>query len=137
MSMMDPDLRQQWAENDEKKRKAEFAKEYAEREAKWKAANAKTGAASRAISPADASDGSAIPDLVYDVVNEMLREGKRRLEQNEVVERIRARAGVERSAVFQNGWLEFDDAYRAKGWKVAYDKPGYNESYGAFWEFSK
>ena len=77
MSMMDPDLRQQWAENDEKKRKAEFAKEYAEREAKWKAANAKTGAASRAISPADASDGSAIPDLVYDVVNEMLREGKR------------------------------------------------------------
>lgn len=34
-------------------------------------------------------------------------------------------------------YLDVEDIYRKAGWKVDYDKPGYNESYDASFEFSK
>lgn len=44
---------------------------------------------------------------------------------------------IDRSDVFDNHWLDIEDAYRAEGWKVEYDKPGYNESYDAYFVFKK
>ena len=35
------------------------------------------------------------------------------------------------------GWLDIEPVYRRAGWKVEYDKPAYNESYRAFFVFSK
>jgi hypothetical protein len=43
---------------------------------------------------------------------------------------------VERGEIFHRGWLDVEDAYRAEGWTVVYDKPGYNESYAASFTFS-
>lgn len=40
-----------------------------------------------------------------------------------------------RRKIFDAGWLNIEDVYRAEGWKVEYDKPGYNESYGAYFKF--
>lgn len=42
-----------------------------------------------------------------------------------------------RRHVFANKWLDVEEAYRAAGWLVRYDKPGFNEDYDAYWEFMK
>ncbi len=33
-------------------------------------------------------------------------------------------------------WLNVEELYRAQGWTVTYDKPGYNESYPATFTFA-
>lgn len=39
--------------------------------------------------------------------------------------------------IFDNHWLDIEDIYREQGWKVKYDKPGYNEeSFKPYFEFS-
>lgn len=37
--------------------------------------------------------------------------------------------------IFDSGWLNVEEAYEHCGWDVTYDKPGYNESYGASYKF--
>lgn len=44
---------------------------------------------------------------------------------------------VERDKVFEYHWLDIEDMYKKAGWKVKYDKPGFNESYEAFFIFEK
>lgn len=38
---------------------------------------------------------------------------------------------------FNNDWLDVEPLYEKKGWKVEYDKPGYNEAYDATFAFSE
>lgn len=42
-----------------------------------------------------------------------------------------------RQEMYDNHWMDFEDIYRNSGWKVEYDKPGYNESYEATFEFKR
>ena len=42
-----------------------------------------------------------------------------------------------RQQIFDNNWLDIEPLFRKEGWSVFYDKPGYNETYTAFWNFSK
>ena len=42
-----------------------------------------------------------------------------------------------RDMLFEHRHLDFEDRFRQAGWKVHYDKPGYNENYDSFWEFEK
>jgi len=44
---------------------------------------------------------------------------------------------VSASSMYENGWLDFEDQFRAAGWKVEYDRPGYGDSYDANFKFSK
>jgi hypothetical protein len=44
---------------------------------------------------------------------------------------------AERDKIFENHFLDFEDIYRKAGWKVEYDKPGFNESYEPFFVFKK
>ena len=39
--------------------------------------------------------------------------------------------------VYDRNLLDVEDAYRKLGWKVAYDKPGYNEAYEGTYQFKK
>lgn len=39
--------------------------------------------------------------------------------------------------IFENGYLNVEELYSEAGWRVEYDKPGYNEDYGAFFKFSR
>lgn len=59
------------------------------------------------------------------------------IRQDLIVIALAEAAGVNRGKVFENGWLEIESLYRENGWKVEYDKPGYNESYEAYFTFSK
>ena len=44
---------------------------------------------------------------------------------------------ISREMVFKHKWLGIEKAYMKRGWKVVYDKPGYNEDGGANFTFSK
>jgi len=38
--------------------------------------------------------------------------------------------------IYNNGWMDIEPLFRDNGWEVEYDKPGYNESYEAFFVFT-
>lgn len=35
------------------------------------------------------------------------------------------------------GWLDFEPIFEDKGWKVVYDRPGWDESYDPNWTFTR
>jgi hypothetical protein len=57
--------------------------------------------------------------------------------QPEAAKRIAKALGITTSEAFKRGLLDVEDAYRKAGWKVEYDKPGYNETYEASFKFRK
>ena len=82
-----------------------------------------------------------IPPEVIEIVNEMIKErwngSSATIMQDDVVRRVCLKMKVMSDAVFDKGWLDFEDVFRAEGWKVTYDKPGYCEDYAAFFRFEK
>lgn len=99
----------------------------------------------KALSPKDVNDALAqgvnLPDGVIEAVNELLiKNGSSKyitLRQCDVVHAISERMGVTKDTIYNNKWLDFEDFYRAAGWKVSYDKPAYNETYEPTFEFIK
>jgi hypothetical protein len=81
-----------------------------------------------------------IPAAVFDAFNAEIAanfsNGSARVQQADIVARL-AVGGVSRDEVFKRGWLNVEEAYRAEGWDVTYDKPGYNESGTAFFVFAQ
>lgn len=87
---------------------------------------------------------TAIPAVAIEAFNELILEnicdGAATFTQESVVKRIlrgvpEGQLEALRSAIFADHWLDVEDAYRAEGWDVTYDKPGYNESYSATFTF--
>ncbi len=80
------------------------------------------------------------PDAVLRAFNALITENYSnsgaKILQKDVVGRLIA-AGLDRAEIFRRGWLDVEDIYREAGWKVKYDKPGYNETYDAYFVFSK
>lgn len=86
------------------------------------------------------------PSEVFDAFNELIAKnyvcGTARVDQKDVVDLIMEKLGLEntvlnRQKAFDNKWLNIEEAYRETGWRVAYDKPGFNESYDAFFIFKQ
>lgn len=67
-------------------------------------------------------------------IGQTILNGEAIVKQDEVIEELVAR-GIERALIFKKGWLNVEDVYREAGWKVDYDKPGYSETYPAFFRF--
>lgn len=91
------------------------------------------------ISPIEAKkrQQSSIPEVVFEIFNELLASGERYISQSTVVQLLKERMKPEEyDQVFKRGWLDIEPHYRKKGWKVEYDKPGYCETYEASWSFS-
>ena len=92
------------------------------------------------IKPSDVSE-TVIPEFVFTAVNKLIKlnwNGKSAtITQEEIVKEILATTNAARNEIFENHWLDFEQAYQAAGWKVHFDKPGYNESYKAFFVFKK
>lgn len=86
-----------------------------------------------------AHKATVLPDKVIEVFNHLIAvnfsEGRARVTQDAVVESLTA-AGIDRSEIFAKHYLDVEDIYAAAGWKVEYDKPGFNESYAANFIFS-
>ena len=45
--------------------------------------------------------------------------------------------GIKKGDIFTNNWLDIEPLYEDIGWKVTYDKPGFNETYEATFTFDK
>lgn len=102
---------------------------------------------SKPISPDEVGEYAqkAFPDFVFDTVNTLLATTSGRsktLYQNKIVEMMISKAAekgiiLDKREIYDKRYLDFEDAYRSAGWKVEYDKPAYNESYEAHFEFSR
>lgn len=55
---------------------------------------------------------------------------------DELVDEIYYATGASRRSMLDKGWLDLEEIYIAAGWKVEFDKPGYNESYAANFTFT-
>lgn len=95
---------------------------------------------SKPIRPDDVIKHKKLPNEVIDSFNEIIanrfNNGRSNFKQKEVVALIVAK-GIGEAKIYQEHYLDVEDLYRAQGWKVEYDKPGYNESYDANFTFSK
>ncbi len=86
------------------------------------------------ISPKEVIDKklSSIPSEAIEAFNELIAQNTGRanivVKQEEVVA-LMVKKGLHREQIFKNGWLDIEDIYRKAGWRVEYDKPGYNEDY--------
>ena len=83
-----------------------------------------------------------IPPEVVQVVNDMLIEeygtgGVVTLLQKDIIARVREVTGLTNDTIYARKFMDFEDVFRAAGWKVVYDKPSYNEDYEANFKFSK
>lgn len=101
------------------------------------------------IRPSDipTSKKAAIPDFVIEAFNVLIArnyiKGRSTFTQNEVIEEIlKTTTNLVltdkelREEIFQMGWLNVEDLFKAEGWRVEYDKPGYNEDYAARFIFT-
>jgi hypothetical protein len=100
------------------------------------------------IKPSDvvAKKQASVPDFVLEVFNGLIAKNfdgsSARFTQDAAVAAIlEATDGdpvpVTRARIFENHWLDVEPIYEKAGWKVEYDKPGYNETYAANWIFRK
>lgn len=78
-----------------------------------------------------------IPDFVIEAFNELIIEkfyqGGATLSLSEVENRIMAKAAP--AVQLNRNWLNVEPIYERSGWKVIYDKPGYNEHYKPTYKF--
>lgn len=92
------------------------------------------------ISPQEAKalKSTQIPDEVIEVFNLLIAKRMAHeevvIKQNEVLTLLEDR-GLNRNDVFENHWLDIEELYAKYGWKVEYDKPGFNESYESTFNF--
>lgn len=97
----------------------------------------------KALSPQEVEvlreQGHTIPPLVLEAVNELILTKPSNyftLKLSAVKHAISDKMGIPTTEIQQH-WLDFEPVYRAAGWKVYYDKPGYNEDYEGFYQFDK
>lgn len=113
----------------------------------------------RPIKPSQVSKKktSNIPDFVIETFNEFIVNNwsgtSARIDQDSIVDAIvtkmqiastsgldeenESNSGKFRNLIFKDHCLDVEDYFREAGWKVYYDKPGYCESYSAYFIFSK
>ena len=96
------------------------------------------------ITPQQALDNieKEFPAFVFEAVNNCINRnyfGKSSfiIKQDVIVDEILKLApeGTTKQEIYDKHWLDFEEAYRKAGWVVNYDKPGYAESYDAYFEF--
>lgn len=93
------------------------------------------------ITPSDVAKRKTVtmPDAAIEAFNELIEEnatrGRATFEQDAVVERMVAK-GLKRVEIFERGWLHVEDVFGRAGWRVEYDKPGWDETYPARFTFT-
>lgn len=86
---------------------------------------------------------SQIPGEVIEVVNKLLTEnydtnkGTASIHQDEILDLLTSPeyGNHSRREIFDNNWLNFEDAYREKGWKVTYIKARYDNEFVSYFKF--
>jgi hypothetical protein len=95
------------------------------------------------ISPDDIAEAKIgnIPAPVIDAFNKLIAlkysGGSATVRQEDVIEEIASTTSLSRGEIFDKGYLNVEEIFRAAGWKVSYTKPDYTESFPAYFEFRK
>lgn len=95
-----------------------------------------------AISPHEVAKAKqqALPDEVMRCWNDLIAikfsSGQSYIPQEDIVNALMIAMDCKRTVIFQNNWLDIEAIYQAKGWKVKYDKPGFNEGGSASFTFT-
>ena len=89
-----------------------------------------------------ARENKKIPAEIIDAVNTLLIKNYKMnypglivIKQNELLDLVLMNENYTREQIFAEGYLDFEAVFERAGWRVDYDKPGYNESYEAYWKF--
>jgi hypothetical protein len=81
-----------------------------------------------------------LPEEVFTVINNLIvkhwNSGASLIFQNEIIVAL-VKLGFTEQQIFSDHLLDVEAAYRAAGWKVDYDKPGFCETYEASFIFKK
>ena len=92
------------------------------------------------ISPENVKE-ALLPDEVIEVFNELIQEHwnghNARILQSKAADIISKRMKLSQYDIYERRYLDIEQVYRDAGWKVKYDKPGYNETYEATFTFSR
>ena len=79
-----------------------------------------------------------MPPAVLESFNELIVQnfssGSALVFQEDVVA-LMVQKGLNEDDIYKFKWLDVESIYRKAGWKVLYDKPGYNESGRAYFKF--
>ena len=94
------------------------------------------------ITPQEVIDSpKRIPEEIIKVFNDLIIKNWRGrssvIKQSEIVNKIVRYTKYSKDEIFANGFLEVEEIFSKAGWEVVYDKPGWNESYEANFEFKK
>ncbi|MCS4088582.1 hypothetical protein [Rhizobium sp. BK176] len=95
------------------------------------------------ISPDDIAEAKIghIPEAVVAVFNKMIAlnytGGSATVRQEDVLKEIANTTTLDRGEIFDKGYLNVEEIFRAAGWRVSYTKPDYTESFPAYFEFRK
>lgn len=84
---------------------------------------------------------ASIPDAVLEVFNDLIVKhwsgSSATIKQDEAAKIIAKKLKCSEEKLYENHWMDVEPIYKKAGWSVKYDKPGYNESYDAYFVFSK
>ena len=82
-----------------------------------------------------------IPGPVIQVFNELIERNwdgrKATVMLDDAAALGASRMEIPESEVYSRRYLDVEPVFRAAGWNVEHDKPGYNESYEAYFVFRK
>ena len=98
------------------------------------------------VSPAAAREayesGDDVPDFVIEVVNELIGKhwcaGGFSIKQSVIVAALMAKRGdVTREQVFEQKWLDFEQAFMQQGWRVQHSKGEWGVEDSAYFRFEE
>lgn len=83
-----------------------------------------------------------ISPVIIRAVNEILKEqfrgGSVNITTKEIQAKVRQLSPEDGDVILSgNKWMYFEPIFQKAGWNVAYDQPGYSESYDSFYTFSE
>lgn len=91
--------------------------------------------------PPESVNKVSIPPEVFEAFNSMIQDNFNgnyaSFMLKDVANKAAALLGKDRQYLYKHQLLDVEPAYREAGWRVVFDKPGYNESYEAYFKFTK
>lgn len=79
------------------------------------------------IRPRELSGSNTFPPMVIEIFNDLIRKnwrnGRAIVTQTEAVANVASRMGISRGKVFDERYLDIEDAFRDAGWVVEYEQP--------------
>ena len=83
---------------------------------------------------------SLIPDSIINAVNELIKKywsgSQASFKQDELLALVLSTdSTLTKEKIFEEHLFDFEQVFRAEGWKVIYNKPGWDETYEPYFTF--